>query len=163
MAILNQPCKGGLVRFDEIAPEDIPADVVSAIGHADTAAVLCNMLGFEVPMNRMNISLDEDTEIYVAQLIGGRLPEGSTTLPEGFSFKFYRVTMLQQGQGVPGETPGGEIFSPSAQPAGKYANQGKNILGGICMKMKVFTIENGKVTGGLEKVNRKNKNEKGGI
>ena len=87
--------KGGLVRFDEIAPEDIPADVVSAVGHADTAAVLSNMLGFEVPMNRMNISLDEDTEIYVAQLIGGRLPEGSTTLPEGFAFKFYRVTMVQ--------------------------------------------------------------------
>ena len=89
--------KGGLVRFDEIAPEDIPADVVSAVGHADTAAVLSNMLGFEVPMNRMNISLDEDTEIYVAQLIGGRLPEGSTTLPEGFSFKFYRVTVVKQG------------------------------------------------------------------
>jgi len=87
--------KGGLVRFDEIAPEDIPTDVVSAVGHADTAAVLSNMLGFEVPMNRMNISLDEDTEIYVAQLIGGRLPEGSTTLPEGFAFKFYRVTIVQ--------------------------------------------------------------------
>jgi hypothetical protein len=53
------------------------------------------MLGIEVPMNRMNISLDEDTEIYVAQLVGGRLPEGSTTLPEGFAFKFYRVTMVQ--------------------------------------------------------------------
>jgi len=89
--------KGGLVRFDEIAPEDIPANVVSAVGHADTAAVLSNMLGFEVPMNRINISLDENTELYVAQLIGGRLPEGATTLPEGFSFKFYRVTIVQQG------------------------------------------------------------------
>ena len=85
--------KGGLVRFDEIAPEDIPADVVSAIGHADTAAVLTNMLGFEVPMNRVFVTLDENTELYVAQLVGGRLPEGATTLPEGFSFKFYRVTL----------------------------------------------------------------------
>jgi hypothetical protein len=83
------------VRFEEIDATEVPADVVSAVGHADTAAVLSNMLGFEVPMNRMNISLDEDTEIYVAQLIGGRLPEGSTTLPEGFAFKFYRVTMAQ--------------------------------------------------------------------
>lgn len=83
------------VRFEEIDTTEVPADVVSAVGHADTAAVLSNMLGFEVPMNRMNISLDEDTEIYVAQLIGGRLPEGSTTLPEGFAFKFYRVTMVQ--------------------------------------------------------------------
>ena len=89
--------KGGLVRFDEIAPEDIPADVVSAVGHVDTANVLTNMLGFPVSMNRINVVLDENTELYVAQLIGGRLPEGSTTLPEGFTFKFYRVTIVSQG------------------------------------------------------------------
>ena len=85
--------KGGVVRFEEITPEDIPSDVVSAIGHADTANVLTNMLGFPVPMNRAFVTLEPDTEIYVAQLVGGRLPEGSTTLPEGFSFKFYRVTL----------------------------------------------------------------------
>ena len=82
------------VKFDEIAPEEIPADVVSAIGHADTAAVLSDILGFEVPMNRMSVSLDENTELFVAQLVGGRLPEGSTTLPEGFQFKFFRVTTV---------------------------------------------------------------------
>ena len=85
------------VRFDEIDATEVPADVISAIGHADTAAVLTNMLGFPVPMNRINVTIDENTELYVAQLIGGRLPEGSTTLPEGFSFKFYRVTVMQQG------------------------------------------------------------------
>ena len=85
--------KGGVVRFEEITPEDIPSDVVSAIGHADTANVLTNMLGFPVPMNRAFVTLEPDTEIYVAQLVGGRLPEGATALPEGFSFKFYRVTV----------------------------------------------------------------------
>jgi hypothetical protein len=85
--------KGGLVRFEEIDATEVPTDVVSAIGHADTAVVLSDLLGFPVSMNRINISLDEDTELYVAQLIGGRLPEGATTLPEGFSFKFYRVTL----------------------------------------------------------------------
>ena len=85
------------VRFDEIDATEVPADVVSAVGHADTAAVLSDLLGFEVPMNRINISLDENTELYVAQLMGGRLPEGSSTLPEGFSFKFYRVTVVKQG------------------------------------------------------------------
>ena len=85
--------KGGLVRFEEISPEDIPADVVSAIGHADTAAVLSDLLGFPVSMNRMNVALDENTELYIAQLVGGRLPEGSITLPEGFKFKFYKVTL----------------------------------------------------------------------
>jgi len=85
------------VRFDEIDATEVPADVISAIGHADTAAVLTNMLGFPVPMNRINVTIDENTELYVAQLVGGRLPEGSTTLPEGFSFKFYKVTVMQQG------------------------------------------------------------------
>jgi hypothetical protein len=87
--------RGGVVRFEEIASEDIPTDVTSAVGHADTANVLSDLLGFEVPMNRAFVTLDEDTELYVAQLIGGRLPEGATTLPEGFSFKFYRVTIVQ--------------------------------------------------------------------
>jgi len=87
--------KGGVVRFEEIDATDIPSDVTSAVGHADTANVLTNMLGFEVPMNRAFVTLDEDTELYVAQLVGGRLPEGSTSLPEGFSFKFYRVTIVQ--------------------------------------------------------------------
>ena len=89
--------KGGLVRFEEIDVTEVPADVVSAIGHADTANVLTNMLGFPVPMNRAFVTLEPDTEIYVAQLVGGRLPEGSTTLPEGFTFKFYRVTIVSQG------------------------------------------------------------------
>ena len=85
--------RGGVVRFEEIDATEVPADVVSAVGHADTAAVLTDMLGFEVPVNRVFVTLDEDTELYVAQLMGGRLPEGATTLPEGFSFKFYKVTL----------------------------------------------------------------------
>jgi hypothetical protein len=83
-----------LVRFKEIKAKDIPRDVISAVGHADTAAILSDILGFEIPMNRVSVSLDEFTELFVAQLVGGRLPEGSTTLPEGFRFKFFRVTML---------------------------------------------------------------------
>ncbi len=87
--------KGGLVRFEEIDATEVPADVVSAVGHADTANVLSDLLGFPVSMNRAFVTLDENTELYVAQLVGGRLPEGATTLPEGFSFKFYRVAIVQ--------------------------------------------------------------------
>jgi len=87
--------KGGLVRFEEIDATEVPADVVSAVGHADTANVLSDLLGFPVSMNRINVVLDENAVLYVAQLVGGRLPEGATTLPEGFSFKFYRVTIVQ--------------------------------------------------------------------
>jgi len=68
-------------------PEDHPDHIVSAVGHADTAAVL------GVPCNRINVSLNKGDVLYVAQLVGGRLPEGSTTLPEGFTFKFLKVTI----------------------------------------------------------------------
>lgn len=74
------------VSFEEI--KSLPEGLVSAIGHADTATVL------GVPMNRINVSLKSGDTAYVAQLVGGRLPEGSTTLPEGFSFKFVKVVVL---------------------------------------------------------------------
>lgn len=59
--------------------------IESAIGHADTAKVL------GVPCNRVNVRLHKGDVAVVAQLVGGRLPEGATTLPEGFAFKFLRV------------------------------------------------------------------------
>lgn len=74
------------VKFEEVAK--LPEGLFSAIGHADTAAVL----GF--PVARINVTLEKGHIFYVAQLQGGRLPEGSTTLPEGFSFKFLRGEVL---------------------------------------------------------------------
>jgi len=81
------------VSVEEIEPAEVPADAESVIGHADTAAVVSSILGREIPVNRVSISLNAGDELYVAQLIGGRLPEGSTTLPEGFSLKFLKVTV----------------------------------------------------------------------
>jgi hypothetical protein len=69
--------------------DKLPSNLESAIGHQDTAFVL------GVEMNRVNVSLKVGDIAYVAQLMGGRLPEGSTTLPEGFSFKFLRVEVTQ--------------------------------------------------------------------
>jgi len=74
------------VRFTEV-PE-LPEGLTSAIGHKDTAEVL------GVEMNRVNVTLKKGDVAYVAQLQGGRLPEGCTTLPEGFSFKFIKVEVL---------------------------------------------------------------------
>jgi hypothetical protein len=45
-------------------------------------------------MNRVNVTLRKGDTAFVAQLQGGRLPEGCTTLPEGFSFKFVKVEVL---------------------------------------------------------------------
>lgn len=60
----------------------------SAVGHADTA----NVLG--VAMNRVSVTLGKGDKIVVAQLVGGRLPEGSTTLPNGFTFKYKVVEIV---------------------------------------------------------------------
>lgn len=81
------------VNIEEVSANDIPSDVTSAVGHVDTAAVLTDLLGFNIPANRVNVSLESGDVLYVAQLIGGRLPEGTTTLPEGFVLKFLKVTI----------------------------------------------------------------------
>jgi hypothetical protein len=74
------PCS---VSIEEV--KNLPGGLTSAIGHQDTA----NVLG--VKTNRINVTLEKGDIMYVAQLQGGRLPEGSTTLPEGFSFKFFKI------------------------------------------------------------------------
>ena len=80
LQMVDVPCA---VKFTEV--DELPNELESAIGHQDTA----NVLG--VPMNRINVHLSKGDIAYVAQLQGGRLPEGSTTLPEGFTFKFIKV------------------------------------------------------------------------
>lgn len=65
----------------------------SAIGHESTADVLSNKLKLEVKTNRANIKLDGDTELIVAQFVGGRLPEGATTLPDNMQIKFVLVRL----------------------------------------------------------------------
>jgi hypothetical protein len=82
LQMIDLPSK---VSFEEV--ESLPEGLTSAIGHQDTA----NVLG--VPMNRVNVHLAKGDIAYVAQLQGGRLPEGSTQLPDGFSFKFVKVTV----------------------------------------------------------------------
>jgi hypothetical protein len=77
----------GQVRLTPCKQPNV-AGLVSCVGHADTAAVL------GVPMARISVTLNEGDILYVAQLRGGRLPEGSTTLPEGFGFDWIRVEVI---------------------------------------------------------------------
>jgi len=70
------------VTFEEVT--ELPEGLESAVGHQDTARVL------GVVMNRVTVTLEKGEVFFVAQLQGGRLPEGVTTLPGGFSFKFLR-------------------------------------------------------------------------
>lgn len=83
LQMVDVPC---IAIYEEV--DELPDGLISAIGHQDTA----NVLG--VPMNRTNVHLSDGDVAYVAQLQGGRLPEGSTTLPDGFSFKFIKVRVV---------------------------------------------------------------------
>lgn len=87
LQMVQPPC---VAVFTEV--DSLPEGLTSAIGHQDTA----NVLG--VPMNRINVSLSAGDVAYVAQLQGGRLPEGTVTLPEGYSFKFIKVRVLSPQQ-----------------------------------------------------------------
>ena len=66
--------------------------VISVIGHQDTARVLSGILGVEVPFRRAFGTLTPGEPVLVAQVTGGRLPEGATKLPEGVSLQFWLVT-----------------------------------------------------------------------
>ncbi len=83
LQMVDVPCA---IRFTEV--DKLPEGLTSAIGHQDTA----NVLGVEC--NRVNVHLTKGDVAFVAQLQGGRLPEGCTTLPEGFTFKLTKVEIL---------------------------------------------------------------------
>jgi hypothetical protein len=68
-------------------------EFVSAVGHADTAQILTNMLEIPVSFNRISLNPNWDKDwLVVAQYSGPRLPEGTTCLPENGRIIFYIVT-----------------------------------------------------------------------
>ena len=90
---LQMVADNAIIAKVEVSPEEIPTEAVSIIGHADTAAVVSTILGREVPCNRESVMLSDEDVLYVAQVVGGRLPEGATTIPDGMELKFYRITV----------------------------------------------------------------------
>lgn len=88
---------------DTAEAQDLLADfaaagetIVGVVGHADTAAVVNQMLGINIPHSRAGIRLRPGDTLLVAQLVakdGGpyRLPEGSTKLPEDATIEWWLV------------------------------------------------------------------------
>ena len=68
---------------------------VSAVGHADTAAVFSSVLRVEIPCNRATVALKEGDVALVGQYSGPRLPEGATSLPEGAAIKWLVVAVKE--------------------------------------------------------------------
>lgn len=86
-------------------------EFANAIGHTDTAAVVGNLLDIKLEANRINVTLKGKDILLVAQLTGGRLPEGTTSLPENFKIKFMLVGHIF-GDYVPWEDePTNKLFS----------------------------------------------------
>lgn len=65
----------------------------SVVGHQDLANILTNMLGIDIPYNRATVQLELGDVLIVAQYVGNRLPEGSTTLPPDAKIIFLAVTI----------------------------------------------------------------------
>lgn len=97
LQMLDFPAKAS---FEEMQPKGNPrqaiaeieeyvkqqgGELVSVIGHQDTAALL------GVPFNRVSVRLEPGSIAYVVQFVGGRLPEGCTVLPENCKLKIIKV------------------------------------------------------------------------
>lgn len=66
-------------------------EVVSVVGHANTAAILGQALGVDLATNRVSVKLAAGDTLLVGQYIGPRLPEGATELPEGATIEWWLV------------------------------------------------------------------------
>jgi hypothetical protein len=75
----------------ELVRSDV--DVVSGVGHVETASVFTDILGIPVSYARTNVVLGHGTQAVIGQYSGRRLPEGATFLPEGASIRWVLVTV----------------------------------------------------------------------
>jgi len=72
--------------------EALQGPAVSAVGHADTAALFSALLGRPVEVARVTLQFAPDDEYLVGQLAGSRFPDrGAITLPEGASIRWMQV------------------------------------------------------------------------
>jgi len=88
--------EGIILEIVPAKPEWIPMDVISSIGHKETAVIVSKMLGREVPLSRISTPVMKPGDVNWAALYQGpRLPEGATELPEGATLRFYRVAAMR--------------------------------------------------------------------
>ena len=70
---------------------DLECEIISAVGHANTAAVFSGILGIPVEANRTNVKLKHGDVALIGQYIGPRLDEGATKLPEGARIEWWMI------------------------------------------------------------------------
>lgn len=94
---LTKPKGNVILTKNNITPEEakelLKKGFQSAVGHADIARILSGMIGIEIPMNRVNVALNQGDTLIMGAYIGPRLPEGATSLPEGATIKLMKVSL----------------------------------------------------------------------
>ena len=78
-------------EITQVTAASLASGCISAVGHADTAAVFESVLGVPVPCSRATVALKDGDVALVGQYSGPRLPEGATSLPEGATIKWLVV------------------------------------------------------------------------
>ena len=91
LSMLTLPASASFVEISAAEAAEMARTLTSAVGHADTAAVFSSLLGQDVPVNRVSVSLSSGQTALVGQYIGPRLQEGATTLPEGARVVWVKV------------------------------------------------------------------------
>jgi hypothetical protein len=96
--MLPPDCTSGGIIFRRVTADEAQRlvreanEVASAIGHADTARLISQQLGVELPPDRRSVLLG-DEPMLIAQYVGPRLPEGATELPLGARVEFFLVRL----------------------------------------------------------------------
>ena len=70
--------------------------IESAVGHPSTAVLLSDLLGLEVPANRMSVALMSGERAIVAQYVGPHLPDGAIKLPSGAEIQWFEIEILER-------------------------------------------------------------------
>jgi hypothetical protein len=72
----------------------------SCIGYRNTAAVLSDALGVDVPWSRAPVALEVGDSVLLCHLSGERLPEFADSLPEGTHLQYFVLEMGELGDRV---------------------------------------------------------------
>lgn len=88
---MPQP-KSGDIHYEDLSEEEFDkevTDAISCIGNPIIARVL------ELPYNPSRINLNEGDVALVVNLKGGRLPVGSTEIPDDVLVKYTKVEIME--------------------------------------------------------------------
>jgi hypothetical protein len=79
----------------EVAAERLAAGFVSAVGHASSAAFLTRLLGLDVPVSRISVTMAPGDSALVLRL-RARLPEGAVLSAEEMAAVPYELGWLER-------------------------------------------------------------------